>query len=119
MHEMSIAESILDVARRNVPQGATLRSVRMIAGPMRSIDPQCMQMAWAGIGQKDVTLKLSLLPWRMKCGDCGRLWEQPDLAERCTCGSTQVRPIGGDDLQVLSIEVDDAEIERSQPCKCR
>ncbi|MGD0542685.1 MAG: hydrogenase maturation nickel metallochaperone HypA [Tepidisphaeraceae bacterium] len=119
MHELSIAEAILDLARRNVPLGGTLRSVRITAGPMRGIDPQCMQMAWQAIGQGDVALNLSELPWRMQCADCGRRWEQPELAERCACGSPQVRPVGGDELQLVSIEVDDAEEERSSSCTCK
>jgi hydrogenase nickel incorporation protein HypA/HybF len=120
MHELSIAEAILDLAGRNVPAGATLRSVRVSAGPMRGIDPRCMELAWQGLGRAEVALNLSVRPWRMKCGDCGRQWEQAELAERCDCGSPQVRPIGGDELQLLSIEVDDAEEEeRNRPCTCR
>ncbi|MGD0462234.1 MAG: hydrogenase maturation nickel metallochaperone HypA [Tepidisphaeraceae bacterium] len=119
MHELSIAEAILDLARRHVPHGGTLRSVHMTAGPMRSIDPQCMQLAWQGIGQCDVALRLNVLPWRMQCADCGRRWEQPELAERCACGSPQVHPIGGDELQLVSIEVDDAQEARSSSCTCR
>jgi Zn finger protein HypA/HybF involved in hydrogenase expression len=116
MHELSIAEAILDLARKSVPRGGTLRSVRMTSGPMRGIDPQCMQLAWQAMGQRDVTLRLTLLPWQMLCADCGRLWQQPELAERCACGSTRVRPIGGDELRLVSIEVDDAEEERSPSC---
>lgn len=119
MHELSIAQAILDLARRNVPTGATLRSVRVDTGPMRCIDPRCMEMAWAGIGQTDVSLRLNVLPWRMLCADCGRKWEQPELAERCACGSSNVRPIGGDELQMLSIEVDDAQTDRSASCRSK
>lgn len=119
MHELSIADAILDLARRNVPRGATLRSVRIIAGPMRGVDPQCMELAWQAIGQSDVALRLSVLPWWMECADCGRRWAQPELAERCACGSSQVRPTGGDELQLVSIEVDDDEPERSRSCECK
>jgi hydrogenase nickel incorporation protein HypA/HybF len=118
MHEMSIAEAVLELARRNVPRGATLRGVRMLAGPMRAIDPECMEMAWQGLGQTNVALKLNILPWQMQCAACGLQWQESELAEQCACGSTQVRPIGGDELQLLSIEVDD-EAERSQSCKCK
>jgi len=119
MHELSIAQSVLDLARSHVPPGATLLSIRMVAGPMRCIDPDCMQTAWLGIGQEDVTLNMTVLPWKMRCADCGREWEDAELARTCACGSSRIRPIGGDELQLLSIEVDDAESERNPSCRCR
>ncbi|MGA3065527.1 MAG: hydrogenase maturation nickel metallochaperone HypA [Tepidisphaeraceae bacterium] len=119
MHELSIAEAILDLARRSVPRGATLRSVRIVAGPMRAIDPDCMQIAWQGLGQANIALNLSILPWQMQCAACGLQWEQTDLPQQCPCGSTHVRPLGGDELQLLSIEVDDPEPKRCSSCKCK
>jgi hydrogenase nickel incorporation protein HypA/HybF len=119
MHELSIAEAILDLARRNVPRGSVLKSVRMVAGPMRGIDPECMQLAWQAMGRDDVVLSMSLLPWQMECSECGRRWQQPELADRCDCGSDRVRPVGGDELKLISIEVDDLDSERSASCACK
>jgi Zn finger protein HypA/HybF involved in hydrogenase expression len=123
MHELSIAQSVLDLARSHVPDGATLQSVRMVAGPMRCIDPECMQLAWQAISQDQVVMNLIVLPWKMQCADCGRQWEQAELAQTCACGSARIRPVGGDELQLLSIEVDDTEDdtepERNPSCRCR
>jgi hydrogenase nickel incorporation protein HypA/HybF len=123
MHEVSIAEAILDLARRNVPDGAVLRSVRISAGPMRGIDRECMEWAWQSLGHDGVTLELVILPWKLKCTDCSRQWEKPDLEDRCQCGSSRVRPIGGDELQLTSIEVDDEtdsiNSDRSPSCKSK
>lgn len=119
MHEMSIAEAIWDLAQRHLPSGTILRGVSVRAGPMRGIDPQCMELAWRGVRQGDAALRLNILDWRMECADCGRRWEQPEFAGQCACGSSQVRPIGGDELQLISIEVDDVETERSRSCTCR
>lgn len=119
MHEMSIAQSILDLARSNVPAGAVLRSISVVAGPMRGIDPECMQLAWQAIGQDEVMLKLMVLPWRMRCAGCGKEWEEPQLAEVCSCGSSEVRPVGGDELQLRSIEVDDSQTDGSPAWKSK
>lgn len=111
MHEMSIAEAIWDLARRHVPEGGVLRAVRLRAGPMRGIDPPSMQWAWQALmhehANEKVLLEMESLPWRMKCGGCGTEWTAAELAESCICGSDRVRPIGGDELQLVSIEVDD------------
>jgi Zn finger protein HypA/HybF involved in hydrogenase expression len=107
MNEQSIAEATLELARDGVPAGATLRSVQMIVGPMRGIDPQFMHLAWQALGQADVALMVCVLPWTLQCAACGRRWEQPELAERCDCGSAKVTPIGGNELELHSIEIDD------------
>ena len=49
MHELSLASSILGIARRSVPPGARLRVVRVVAGPMRAIDSDAMQFAWQSV----------------------------------------------------------------------
>ncbi len=111
MHEMSIAEAIWDLAHSQVPPGAILRIVRVRAGPLRAIEPQSMQWAWEALsgerGACDIALELTTLSWRMRCEACGRQWNAPEIAERCGCGSACIRLVGGDELQLVSIEVDD------------
>ncbi|MGD1277792.1 MAG: hydrogenase maturation nickel metallochaperone HypA [Tepidisphaeraceae bacterium] len=123
MHEMSIAQAILDLARRHVPAGAVLRTVRVRVGPLRGIDPQCMQWAWQGLmaEQSDAAappaLELTTLPWQVRCADCGDQWSPQELPQRCACGSERVRLIGGDEFQLVCIEVD--EQPRGDVCKSK
>jgi Zn finger protein HypA/HybF involved in hydrogenase expression len=117
MHELSIAQAILELAAAHVPTGARLCAVRVSAGPMRGIDPQCLQAAFNALNpdnpQQAVRLDLLELPWPMRCDDCGRSWTTDQLDSHCTCGSTRVRPTGGDDLELLSIEIDTPVLQRS------
>lgn len=107
MHELSIAQSILQLAERHVPAGATLQAVRIAAGPMRGIDPESMQFAWKGLmPDRAVTLELQTLPWQLRCPSCDRQWNSPELDMKCACGG-EAHPVGGDELKLLSIEVDD------------
>jgi Zn finger protein HypA/HybF involved in hydrogenase expression len=128
MHEMSIAPAILDLARRHVPKGAALRIVRVCAGPLRAIDRESMQWAWQALMEEQsagpIALELKILPWNMRCTECGAEWESAEAAWRCSCGSTEVRPTGSDRLQLVSIEVDDVQTpipthERSSSCRSR
>lgn len=111
MHELSIASAILESARRHTPAGAVLTSVRIVAGPMRSIEPQAMRFAWesviANTNLDDVILDLKELPWRLRCPDCGNEWNSDDLRCACSCGCAQAFPVGGDELRIDAIEVDD------------
>lgn len=110
MHELSIAQAILNLAASHTPSGATLRSVHVRAGPMRGIDPDAMQLAWSAVIPDDfISLRLTLLPWTLRCPECGDEFPSDDLSPTpCpSCGSPNASPLAGDDLSLTSIDVDD------------
>ena len=82
MHELSIATSILELARRHVPKGMVLQRVQIRAGELRGIEPHAMEFAWRactlGIDAEGSTLDLQI--------------------------------VDGDQLQLLSIEVDEPAV---------
>jgi hydrogenase nickel incorporation protein HypA/HybF len=112
MHELSIASSVLELARRHVPAGKILRGVKIRSGRMRGIEPHAMQLAWeASIGGTDAEgakLELEVLPWSLRCPDCGTQFVADDVFTPCTCGSQRTHPIGGDELVLVCVEVDEA-----------
>jgi Zn finger protein HypA/HybF involved in hydrogenase expression len=122
MHELSIASAILDLARRHVPAGGVLRGVTVIAGPMRAIQPEAMQFAWESViadaGLHDVELALDVRPWSFRCPRCGRGWRGDILGESCSCGCDRPCTIGGNELQLTAIEVDEA-VKGGVPCASR
>ncbi len=113
MHELSIASSILDLAMKHTPPGAVLRAVRLRAGPMRGIEPQAMEWAWqanvADTPAQGSRIEVETLPWRLHCPDCGSDFVAEDIYGSCACGCKTPHPISGDELQVVSIEVDEKE----------
>src|SRR5215207_3875200 len=113
MHELSLASSILEIARRSVPRGARLRAVRVVVGPMRAIDPDAMHFAWRSVtadaGDDRVHLELNMRPWTLRCAECGCECTSEQIDCACAaCGCNRAFPLGGDELQVVSIEVDDS-----------
>ena len=120
MHELSLASAMFDIVRRHVPEGTVLRRVRMVAGPLRSIEPLAMDFAWKAVtrdaGLGDVHLELRILPWKLRCPDCGRQWQEVELNHRCACGCGCAFPVGGSELQVTSIEIDDT-VKGDTSCK--
>jgi hydrogenase nickel incorporation protein HypA/HybF len=122
MHEISLATVMLEIVRSHVPDGSVLRSVRMVAGPLRSIEPLSMEFAWRAVttdaGMQDVHLDLKILPWTLRCPDCGKQWQDTELNHQCACGCGCAFPIGGNELQVTSIEVDES-LKGETSCKSR
>ncbi len=111
MHEMSIAETIMEVASSHVPQGAKIRKVKVRAGAKRAIDPKALQVAWdiwtAGVASAAVKLELNSLPWSYHCPKCQNDWVSHEAEAVCACGYERPIPTGSDELKVTSIEIDD------------
>ena len=111
MHELSIAQSLYQLAESRTPKGSVVRKVHVRAGPMRGIEPTAMQWAWqsvtAGLALEGAQLVLELLPWRLHCPLCNREFSADDLFAPCSCGCQQTSLIGGDELSLICLEVDD------------
>lgn len=116
MHEFSIAEAVLDIARGHVPADCVLTAVRVEAGPMRGIEPDAMQWAWQALMAAEelgeVRLDLTVMPWRLECHACGRVFHADDAIATCVCGCQAARPVDCDHLRLVSIDIDNA-LERS------
>jgi Zn finger protein HypA/HybF involved in hydrogenase expression len=111
MHELSLSQSILEIARRNTPAGGVLRRVRLRAGPLRAIDRDAMETAWRAVtmveGAEGVELDLTLEPYRLRCDGCGGEHEAETIEAGCAKGCRgEQRLVGGNELQVTSIVVD-------------
>jgi Zn finger protein HypA/HybF involved in hydrogenase expression len=72
--------------------------------------PEAMQMGWGAVigGTKceGAKLVLDLLKWQMACDQCGRKWESEDVYVECSCGCATPHPVGGDELDLMSMDVE-------------
>jgi Zn finger protein HypA/HybF involved in hydrogenase expression len=111
MHELSLCQSVLEIARSHTPPGRVLCRVKMRAGPMRMIDPEVMQASWLATlhvaGLADIELDLTLDPWKLRCANCAREWTSEIPDDTCACQkSNTASPLDSNALQVTSIVVD-------------
>ncbi len=113
MHELSIAAALVDLVAQHAPPRTVLRKVVIEAGPLHGLDPDAMQWAWQsttdGGAYAGAELLIQMLPWRMKCAVCGREWTAAEMESQCACGATDANPIGGDELRLMSLTVDEDE----------
>lgn len=112
MHELSIAESLIDLVKEHCPPGAIVQAVFVEAGPMRGIDPEAMQFAWQCATPRTICqaarLELRILPWTLHCLACGAQWEADDVFVACKCGQTP-SPLGANELRLTGLDVLTAE----------
>lgn len=110
MHEMSLAEGILEVALQ-AAEDQPIRRVRVRAGALQRIVADslqfCFELAAAGTPAAEALLDLAILPARLRCRRCqaeSELMQPPFLC--AACGDPDVAYVGGDELLVDGVELD-------------
>jgi hydrogenase nickel incorporation protein HypA/HybF len=113
MHEMSIAQSLIDVIKEEMikADAKTLRSVRLNIGQMTAIVPDalsfCYEIATSGTDLEGSKLIMDLVPLRGYCRKCEQEFEIEDYAFVCpSCESSEIQTISGQDLTIVELEVD-------------
>ncbi len=114
MHELGIAQGILDIVQQYVPQeqGAGVRSIKVRLGQLAGVVPDSLDFSFQAIiadtPWQAARLEIVRVPTLAGCNGCDTRFEVQDIAFQCpTCGSTSIRLISGTDLQVIEIEMED------------
>ena len=118
MHELGIAQGILDLVQQHVPQdqARAVRAVSVRLGALSGVVADslefCFEAIVAGTPYAGASLSIDRVPTRAACDDCTREFDIDDLVFRCPhCGGPHIRLVSGDELQVTSVELADAEPE--------
>ena len=116
MHELSIAQGILDIIRQYVPeeQTADVRRIRIRVGQMAGIVPDSLDFCFGaivnGTPMGEARLDIEETPVRSQCGGCGEAFTVEGAAFLCPfCGSPEIKIISGTELQVIEIELSDRQ----------
>ncbi len=114
MHELSIAEEIINIASQYVPADnkAEVLSVFVEIGKLSNILPDSLEFCFdALVGDtklKGAKLIVNEIPAAVKCDACGNISEIENVLFQCNnCGSPNVKLIKGNELKVTEIEIND------------
>jgi hydrogenase nickel incorporation protein HypA/HybF len=112
MHELSVSSAIVDTVVRHA-EGRRVTAVRVRLGRLRQVVPSSLAFYFELVSRETVCegarLEQEVVPAALRCDGCERGWEidMPDF--RCpTCGSGAVTVVSGEELEVASIEVEEA-----------
>jgi hydrogenase nickel incorporation protein HypA/HybF len=110
MHELPLAEAILEVALQ-AAAGHPVRQVRVRAGALqRSVQDSlqfCFELAAAGTPAAEARLDVTIQPAHLRCRRCqaeSDLLTPPFLCG--ACGDPDVEYVSGDELLVDGVELD-------------
>jgi hydrogenase nickel incorporation protein HypA/HybF len=118
MHELSIAQGILDIVRQSVPepQCGAVASVAVRVGRLSGVVPDSLEFCFEALVNdspfEHARLAIEIVPVRCVCEQCDTHFEIEDPIFLCpACSSGRVRMQSGMELQVVQIELLDSPSE--------
>ncbi|MBL0174949.1 MAG: hydrogenase maturation nickel metallochaperone HypA [Ignavibacteria bacterium] len=118
MHELSIAESIVDIIRQYVPDPVLtpVRGVRVKIGAQSGVSPDALSFAFSAITidthLEHVALRIEEVPFRLRCEACHKVSDSADGIAICPeCGSYSTTVLSGMEMLVSDIDVDDTAVD--------
>jgi hydrogenase nickel incorporation protein HypA/HybF len=116
MHEMGIANSVLDAVRTEMTRypGSYPCKVGVRIGEMAAIDQDALRFCFeAMVLETDLAsleLGIEVCPRRHRCQVCAREFVVRDYDSRCPqCASLETACISGDELELAYLEVEEYE----------
>ncbi len=118
MHELSIAQSILEIVEHSLPPEPSppVKCVRMKVGEMAGVVVDSLEFCFsaliAGTQMDGATLEIESVPVMAKCKACGNDFRVRDYAFACPlCQSGDLHLLSGRELQVVEVELADEKVE--------
>ena len=121
MHELAICQSLMEQVE-SIAQERDAQSVTSIVigmGPLAGVEVQLLKNAYpiasAGTVAQDAELVIEHLPIKVKCSQCGS--ESDALPNKLTCkqcGDWRTTLISGDELMLMSVELEKAKESSKQ-----
>jgi hydrogenase nickel incorporation protein HypA/HybF len=111
MHELSIADSLLEIVSRHA-QGRRVERVELKIGHLRQVVPSALEFAFellaAGTCIEGAELVVQQIPPAGRCRACGAESTMRDLPLRCSsCGGLDLELLAGEELMVDALELVD------------
>jgi len=117
MHELSIAQNIVEIIRQSVPNSnlKDVRGIRLKIGEVSGVVTVSLEFSYQAI-TSDSELSLSQLliqkiPFRLKCNSCGKESGNEFGLRICgSCGNSDTEVISGTELQIIEVELTEEEV---------
>jgi hydrogenase nickel incorporation protein HypA/HybF len=112
MHELSIAAAMVDTVERHA-HGRPVSTVTLRVGHLRQVMPDSLSFYFEHVARGTVCegarLEIIEVEAEMRCGDCARTWKPDGTVFRCPRCEGTGSVVAGEELEVESIEVEEAE----------
>ena len=113
MHEMSIAQNILEIVddTLNDNEKGGLKEIVVDIGELVAVVPDSLQFCYDTIVQdtvyKDAILTINIIPINIECPECGIKSSIEKFVFLCpNCSSPKIKVLSGEELNIRYLEVD-------------
>jgi hydrogenase nickel incorporation protein HypA/HybF len=118
MHELSIAEAIVDVATRHAA-GRRVVKVEVKVGHLRQVAPDSLHFAFGlvvqGMALDGAELVITHIPAFGRCRDCDAEGMMEDFPLCCArCGGLDVDVLAGEELLVDALELEEEKMSKER-----
>jgi hydrogenase nickel incorporation protein HypA/HybF len=118
MHELPVAESILEIAQRQarLAHARRVTHLYLVLGQLSSFVDDSIQFYWDVISQgtlaEGAELHFERIPAELLCLDCSARFKMPDTSFDCPeCGGSRVKVVAGDEFRLEAIDIETEPVE--------
>jgi hydrogenase nickel incorporation protein HypA/HybF len=113
VHELALSSAIVNTVVKHA-EGRPVSLVSLRVGRLRQVVPETLEFYFEFVARDTICegarLEQEIVEARLRCTPCGAEWEIEIPAFRCpSCGGSDVVVACGDEFEVESIEVEEAE----------
>jgi hydrogenase nickel incorporation protein HypA/HybF len=108
MHELSVTESILEIALRHGGE-QRITDLRLVIGELSTLIDESVQFYWdivsEGTPAAGATLHFRRVPAQLTCQACGHSYSPREALPCPACDSEDIRIVSGEEFYLEEIEV--------------
>ena len=113
MHELSIAQSILDTIEQHaaVENAGKVLSIRLRIGELTAIIPDALTFSFEvlakGTRAEGAHIEIESIPWCARCHACQHQFHVEDGMVRCpACSELGGETVSGRELQIMEMDIE-------------
>lgn len=111
MHELSIAQAVVDIVERHAA-GRAVSRVELRVGHLRQVVPSALEFAFMlltdGTALQGAELVIEEVPARGRCQDCASVSTMTAFPLQCSsCGGLDLELLAGEELFVEALELEE------------
>ena len=117
MHELSIAQNIVEIVRQSVPADeiTNITAIKLKIGEMAGVVADSLEFGFQAITSETelekAKLQIEKVPFVFKCNECGKESSNEFGMTICPhCNSTDTKILSGMEIQVIEVELKEKEV---------
>jgi hydrogenase nickel incorporation protein HypA/HybF len=113
MHELSVTESILEIALRHSGE-QRITGLHLVIGELSTLIDESVQFYWdivsEGTPAAGATLHFRRVPGQLTCQTCGHSYSPRQSLPCPACGSEDIRVVAGEEFYLEAIDVEQLSV---------